>query len=119
MRRISIPAEQRTLVFRRRYSSLPQEIEFTAESDGGPVSGKVERIGSRWILGRTQQTFALAAHNVVDKGYWDTFFEVFVTPDRAVTVTVPRARMVRRVLIGSLVLAVILIAVVLAVTQGG
>jgi hypothetical protein len=117
MRRISIPAGQCTLVFRRRFSSLPQEIEFTAESDG-VVSGKVERVGSRWILGRTQQTFALAAHNIVHKGYWDTFFEVFVTPDPAVTISIARPHLVRRLLITTLVLAVIVTAVVFALTRG-
>ncbi len=115
MRQITIPAGQRTLVYRRRFSSIPQQIEFTSSSPGGTV----ERVGSRWILGRTHESLPLAERNSVRKGYWDTFFEIFVTPEREVTVTVPRARLLRRVLIGSLVAAVIVIAVVVTLTQGG
>lgn len=113
MRQITIPAGQRTLIYRRRFSSIPQQVEFTATAAGGTV----ERVGSRWILGRTHDSVPLVEHNSVRKGYWDTFFEIFVTPDREVTVTVPRARMLRRVVIGALAVSVVVIAVVLAVTR--
>lgn len=116
MRQITIPAGQRTVVYRRRFSSIPQEVSFSAS--GSSVTGTVERVGSRWILGRTNESFPLGTHNTVRKGYWDTFFEVFVTPDREVTVTVPRARMMRRLLITALALSVILIAVVFTLTRG-
>ena len=82
------------------------------------MAGTIERVGSRWILGRTHETVGLAAQNVVKKGYWDTFFEVFVTPDRAVTVSIARPRLAKRLLIGALVLAVVITAIVLALTAG-
>ncbi|MBI5158012.1 MAG: hypothetical protein HZA58_08390 [Acidimicrobiia bacterium] len=108
MRTITIPAGARTLVFRRRFSSLPRTIRFDADAPGGTV----ERIGSRWILGRTPSTGPLQSHNEVRKGYWDTFFEIFVTPDRPVRVTIARPRLARRLLIGSLALAVVAAAAV-------
>jgi hypothetical protein len=110
MREITIPAGQRTLVYRRRFSSIPQEIEFTSSSAGGTV----ERVGSRWILGRTHREQPLAVANRVRKGYWDTFFEVFVTPAQPVVVTVPRPRMRGVLLIAALVVLVVAIAVVIA-----
>lgn len=108
MRQITIPAGQRKLVYRRRFSSLPQEIEFTSTSAGGTV----ERVGSRWILGRTRSEQPLAAANRVQKGYWDTFFEVFVTPAQPVVVTVLRPRLRRAVLILALAVGVAIVAVV-------
>lgn len=110
MREIAIPAGQRTLVYRRRFSSIPQEIEFTSSSAGGTV----ERVGSRWILGRTRSEQPLAAVNRVRKGYWDTFFEVFVTPTQHVEVLVQRPRMRRFALVLALAVAVALVAVVVA-----
>jgi len=115
MRQLTIPAGKRTLVFRRRFSSIPQDIEFTAAAaDGRSPQGTVERIGSRWILGRTATEQPLAQVNRLRKGYWDTFFEVFVTPVESVEVTVSRPRMRRAVLILALVLVVGVIAVVVA-----
>ena len=109
-RQITIAAGERTRVFRRRFSSLPEEIEFTSSSAGGTV----ERIGSRWILGRTRTEQPLAATNRLHKGYWDTFFEVFVTPLHPVVVTVRRPRLRRVLLILALVAVVAAIAVAVA-----
>ena len=62
MRGITAPAGERTLVFRRRFSSLPLEVEFESATEaGGPPSGTVERVGSRWILGRTTSTIPLSS----------------------------------------------------------
>ena len=45
-------------------------------------------IGSRWVFPKRPLVVPLARHNVVTKGYWDTFFRVFVTADRDVRVLV-------------------------------
>lgn len=113
MRQITIPGGQRTLIYRRRFSSIPQDVTFT--TTGASVTGTVERVGSRWILGRTHESVPLAARTTVRKGYWDTFFEIFVTPDREVTVMVAGARMARPLLIGGLALAVVAIAIAIAI----
>ncbi len=110
-RTITLEPGVRTLVFRRRFSSLPQVFEFSAAAvNGGSVAGTIERVGSRWILGRTHSSSPLLVQNEVRKGYWDTFFEVFVTAAVPVQVVVPRARLSHRVLIGALVVAVIVAA---------
>jgi hypothetical protein len=108
-RTLTIPPGVRTRVFRRRFSSLPQTIRFDAD----PPGGVVERIGSRWILGRTSATTPLQAHNECRKGYWDTFFEIYVTPDRPVRLTIDRPRLARPLLIGSLTLVVVAVAAAL------
>lgn len=107
-RQITIAAGERTRVFRRRFSSLPEEIEFTSSSAGGTV----ERVGSRWILGRTHSEQPLAGTNRVQKGYWDTIFEVFVTPAQPVVVTVHRPKLRWFVPILALAVGVAVIAVV-------
>jgi hypothetical protein len=115
MRQITIPAGERTRVFQRRFSSIPQEVAFTVTGDR--ISGKVERIGSRWILGRTRSEQPLAPVNRLRKGYWDTFYEVFVVSDYPVVVEVARPRMARLVLVLALVVLVAAVAVI-AVTLG-
>lgn len=107
-RTIQIPAGVRTLVFRRRFSSIPQTIRF--ESD--PAGGTIERVGSKWVLGRTRSTHSLQTSNEISKGYWDTFFEIYVTPDRTTQVTIDRPRMKPLLLIASLVLVVVAVAAV-------
>ncbi len=90
-------------------------FEFSAAAvSGGAVTGTIERVGSRWILGRTHSSSPLLAQNEVRKGYWDTFFEVFVTANIPVTVVVPRARLSHRMLIGVLAVAVIAAAAAVA-----
>jgi hypothetical protein len=113
-REITIDPGQRALVFRRRFSSLPQTIQFNAT----PAGGIVERIGSRWILGRTRSVMPLQVHHELRKGYWDTFFEIYVTPDQAVRVTVARPRLERRLLIGALATFVIAVAAAMAIRFG-
>jgi hypothetical protein len=107
-RTIQIPGGVRTLVFRRRFSSIPQTIRFEAD----PAGGTIERIGSKWVLGRTRSTQPLQTSNEISKGYWDTFFEIYVTPDRPVRLTIDRPRMARLLLIASLVLVVVAVAAV-------
>ena len=75
------------------------------------MSGTVERIGSRWIFGRTVETIPLGPEVAVTKGYWDTFFEIYVTSDRGVTVRVDPPSMRGRALIWGLA-ALVTIAVI-------
>lgn len=81
-------------MLRRRFSSIRGVFEFevTPREGGHPISGTVERIGSRWVFGRTTGTQALAPRFTVDKGFWDTFFDVYVTPDTPATIRLTRSR---------------------------
>jgi hypothetical protein len=111
MRGITAPAGERTLVFRRRFSSLPLEVEFESATEaGGPPSGTVERVGSRWILGRTTSTIPLSSINRLRKGFWDTFFDIYVIPAEPVTLMVTRPALRNRLLLGGLALLVVAVA---------
>ena len=116
MRSLEVPPGQQTRVFRRRLSSLPLTVTLRAKPlrHGDPVGGIVERVGSRWIFGRTRSTVPLAGHVVVMKGFWDTFFDVLVTPDVPVVLDVESPRMRNRAAIWGL--AAIVVSAVIAIT---
>jgi len=50
------------------------------------VSGTVEVKGSNWIFPKPPVIVDLETDNAVDKGTWDTFFEVTVIPDTDVRI---------------------------------
>jgi hypothetical protein len=120
-RSITIDAGQRVRVIRRRFNSVPSLFEFAADAarPGETVSGIVERVGSRWILGRTVDRFPLEPVVRIHKGFWDTLFDVYVTPDVDVNVTAHRATLRSRVLVIGLVAIVIAAAVTIALTIAG
>jgi hypothetical protein len=110
----SVAAGERSLIVRRRFSSIPLVFNIDIASvDGTPPTGTVERVGSRWIFGRTRMLVPLGARNRVEKGFWDTFFDVYVIPDRPVQVTMGRTRTSNRFNLG--VLAAIVLVIALAV----
>jgi hypothetical protein len=55
-------------------------------SGSGEVSGIVEASGSRWLFSKAPVVLQLGPRMVVDKGFWDTRYSVFVTPDQDVRV---------------------------------
>ena len=108
MRQVLAPAGVATRVFRRRFSSVPLDVEFeVAAAPGGTVAGRVMRVGSRWVLGRVRSTAPLLESNRVRKGFWDTWFDVYVLPEMPVTVTVRRPAMRSRIVVGALALLVV------------
>jgi hypothetical protein len=111
---ITIDAGQRVRVIRRRFNSVPSLFEFAVDAarPGETVSGIVERVGSRWILSRTRDTLPLEPVVGIHKGFWDTLFDVYVTPNVDVVVTAPHASLRSRVLVIGVV-AIVMIAVVM------
>ena len=108
------PTGERSLVVSRRFSSIPLVFDIeVATLDGSPPTGTLERVGSRWIFGRTRRLVPLGARNLVVKGFWDTFFDVYVIPDRPVQVTMGRTRTSNRFNLG--VLAAIVLVIALAI----
>ncbi len=95
MKTFTIPAGERTRVIHRFSSSLTQTFTLHVEpaAPGGAVSGTVEVCGSRWLFAKEPVTLPLTAETSVDKGFWDTRYSVYVTPDQAVTVAVGRPRL--------------------------
>jgi hypothetical protein len=91
----SIRAGERVRVIHRFSSSLAQTYTLLVEPTppGGPVAGTVEVHGSRWLFPKPAVTLPLTAETTVDKGYWDTRYSVYVTPDHDVTVTIGRPRL--------------------------
>ena len=93
MKTIDLRAGERVRVLHRFSSSIPQTFTFGVEPlEGTMVSGTVEVCGSRWLRRTDPVVLPLAATVVVNKGFWDTIWEVFVTPDQDVQVTVHRGR---------------------------
>ena len=113
---MTIAAGQRVRIARRNFSSVSTIIEFGAEpiQPGDRVSGTVERLGSRWILGRTHTQTPLLGVNRVHKAFWDTLFDVYVTPDIDVEITTPRSSLRLPVVVIVLAVAVVLTAVAVA-----
>jgi hypothetical protein len=107
-------AGERTLIVRRRFSSIPLVFDINVTSaEGGLPTGSLEKVGSRWIFGRTRELIPLAARHRIAKGFWDTLFDVYLIPDRAVAVTVARKRTAHRLNLGRLAAIVLGVAVVI------
>ena len=68
-------------------SSIPGTVRFAAKTqDGDAVSGSVELARRRWLdWHRTHHP--LYPHNVFDKGFSDTDYRIYVTPDQDCRVT--------------------------------
>lgn len=85
MRTVVAKKGERTCILRIISDSIPQRARFGARPlDGdGPVGGTVEVERWTFLRGtRTPETYALQPENRVQKGFWDTSFKIFVTPDR-------------------------------------
>jgi hypothetical protein len=95
VKEIVAPAGERTRIIHRFSSSLSQTFAFDVEpvSGEGPVSGTVEVAGSRWLFSKPPVTLDLQPTMSVEKGFWDTRYSVYVTPDRDVKVTLGRPRL--------------------------
>jgi hypothetical protein len=90
VREILVKAGVRTPIVARRFSSIPATISFEASPVDGDdrADGTVEVVGSNWVFPKPPVSADLARHNTVHKGFWDTFYRVYVTADRDVRVTV-------------------------------
>ena len=85
MTSLTIPKGERRRVLHLVFDSIPQKVRFSASPavGAGPVAGKVEVIGSRWLFRRP----VLEAENVFRKGFRDGFYEIWVTPEQDTEIT--------------------------------
>lgn len=92
MTSITIAKGERKKILSRFSNSLQMTYRFEAEPvhAGDALSGTVEVKGSKWIFSKPPVTQALARENAVEKGIWDTFYSVHVTPGCDVTITLSR-----------------------------
>ncbi len=90
---------------------------FRAEplADDGEVSGTVEVKGSNWIFPKPPVIVDLEADNAVDKGTWDTFFEVTVVPDRDVRIVMEERSMKSAGVYAAIVGAIVVLAAVVII----
>ena len=95
MKSVTVHAGQRTRVFKRFSSSLPQQIslEFQPVDGSSGVSGTLEVAGSRWLFPKPVATHRLQRQMTVTKGFWDTRYAIYVTPKFDTRVTIGRVRL--------------------------
>ncbi len=107
---LEIRKGERVRVIRRFSNSMRMTYRFTAEPvfDGGKLSGIVEVAGSNWVFPKAITLQDLKPDNAVDKGVWDTFYSVYVTPDYPVKITIEKSRVAN-------LLPMLMIALVVAV----
>ncbi|MEM7743005.1 MAG: hypothetical protein AAF409_04770 [Pseudomonadota bacterium] len=79
---LHIAAGQRSRILWIFSSSIPGDVTFTATpTDGSALSGTVEVHHNSWMGGRQEQ-HPLTERMVLRKGFWDSDYRVFVTPDQ-------------------------------------
>lgn len=90
---ITIPVGQRTRIIHRTFSSIPATICFDARgvADGDLPAGTLEIQGSNWVFPKDAVFTPLQTANCVEKGYWDTFYSVYVIAETDLVVTVDRS----------------------------
>ena len=95
MKDIEVRRGERRRIIHRFSSSLSQTFSFDVKPLVGsrPVSGTVEVKGSRWLFRKEAVVLELKSPMTVHKGFWDTLFSVFITPDQDVKVTLERPRL--------------------------
>lgn len=76
-------AGERKRILSQFSSSIQTTYRFSVEPlvPSADVSGTVEVKGSNWIFPKPAVQQALVRDNSVEKGMWDTFYSVTVTPD--------------------------------------
>jgi hypothetical protein len=95
MKEVEVRRGDRCRIIHRFSSSLSQTFSFEVEPlvGSGPVSGTVEVRGSRWLFRKDPLLLELTSPMTVQKGFWDTLFSVFITPDQDVKVIRHRPRL--------------------------
>ena len=109
---------ERKRIIRKIGNSVPVTYQFKAEplSAQDTLSGTVEVSGSNWIFSKQPVLQKLEADNSVGKGYWDTFYSIYVTPDCNVKITFNQAGVSKifPLLLGAGLVVVVAISLVIA-----
>ncbi|VAW22061.1 hypothetical protein MNBD_ALPHA12-877 [hydrothermal vent metagenome] len=112
MKTIKIRSGERKRIIRQFSNSLQQTFSFsaTAVEPNEEVSGIVEIQGSKWLFPKAPTTMDLKRDNMVEKGMWETFYSVYVTPDSDVEITLKPAHINRLWIYMVIVLIVLALA---------
>ena len=121
MKSIEIKAGQRTRIISKFSGSIPTDFKFSAAATNGSstVSGRVEVKGSNWIFPKPAISQPLSQDNLVRKGAWDSFFNVYITPDVDVRIEVPKSSMILHWIIIVLAISVVFAAVAVSFFANG
>jgi hypothetical protein len=113
MKPITVKKGERRRVLHLVFDHIPQLVRFSAEPTGGDggVSGTVEVAGSKWIFRKSPVSHDLGASNVLEKGWMETFYSIYVTPDQDTRLTFDSRHLRIKHLIYALIAVVILAAV--------
>jgi hypothetical protein len=99
MAEILIRAKERRRILHLVSDSIPQQVRFEAAAvEPGPVGGEVEVAGSRWLFRKPPVRQPLLRENLVRKGFLDTFFSVYVIPERDTRITLRSRHLTARML---------------------
>ena len=110
-----IPAGTRTRVLWVFSSSIPGAPRFRAEPlQGSELTGSVEVVRKRLLSTETDQ-HPLRPQNVFAKGFWDSDYKIFVTPDQDCRVTF-ETRHFRAEVYFKILAAVLILGVLSAIT---
>ncbi len=88
-RTITCPAGEWTPIFRHHFVQMPYAwtVTFVA-ADGGPVTGavagEVKETRSSWIIPNPPILLPLVDKMYFERGWWNTFYSVYVKPTRDV-----------------------------------
>ncbi len=84
-RTISCAAGEWTPIFRHHFVQMPYAWTVTfAAVDGGIVTGEVKETRSSWIMPNPPTLLPLTATMYFQRGWWNTFYSVYVKPERDV-----------------------------------
>ncbi len=91
MKTIAIKAGERIKIISVISNSVPADYSISAkcEKEEDTLSGKVEIRGSQWLFPQPPIFNDLKENQLVHKGAWDSLFNVYVTPDVDVTISLP------------------------------
>jgi len=89
MKTIDVKAGERKRIIFQFSNSLPQTHKFSAKpvDPDNKIAGIIEVKGSNWLFPKADVTFDLGDVNAIDKGAWDTFYSVYVTPKTDIKIT--------------------------------
>ncbi|MCF6327453.1 MAG: hypothetical protein L3J21_09200 [Devosiaceae bacterium] len=119
MKTIEIKAGERKRIISQFSNSLKQSHNFTAEplgSENDP-SGLIEIKGSNWLMPKDIIPLDLKRQNTVEKGAWDTFYSVYVTPKTDTKITLTSSPVKNLWLI--LIIALVIVAIASSLFFGG
>jgi hypothetical protein len=89
MRERVIPKGKRTRVLHMLFDSVPQSVRFTAAPTipGASLDGVVEVAGSTWLFRKKPVAHSLQASNELEKGFLDSRYAIYVTPEQDTVIT--------------------------------